>query len=337
MMRMIAGKPYYGETAADLEEAARFREIQTETMRVGGKSNLGDYLPFIRWIGGQKRLENDMKEVQRKRDEFMQHLIEEHKTKMNSQTDCRLPLKEGRKSLIEVLLSLQQTEPEYYTDEIIKGLMLVLLVAGTDTSMTAMEWAFSLVLNHPEVLNKAQAEIDRHVGNDRLVDESDLPKLLYLQSIIAETLRIYPPVPALIPHESSEDCMVGGFRVPRGTMLFVNAWAIQNDPSVWVDPTSFKPERLARVVGPRDGLKWMPFGSGRRGCPGEGLAMKMIGLVLGSLVQCFEWERPSKELIDMTEGVGVTMPKAQPLKAKCRPRSSIMKLLSDQIESIVVA
>lgn len=127
MMRMIAGKRYYGETAADLEEAARFREIQTETMRVGGKSNLGDYLPFIRWIGGQKRLENDMKEVQRKRDEFMQHLIEEHKTKMNSQTDCRLPLKEGRKSLIEVLLSLQQTEPEYYTDEIIKGLMLVRL------------------------------------------------------------------------------------------------------------------------------------------------------------------------------------------------------------------
>ena len=131
--------------------------------------------------------------------------------------------------------------------------------------------------------------------------------------------------------------MVGGFRVPRGTMLFVNAWAIQNDFSVWVDPTSFKPERFVRIVGLRDGLKWMPFGSGRRGCPGEGLVKILIGLVLDSLVQCFEWDRPSKELIDMTEGVGVTMPKAQALKAKCRPRSSILKLRSDQIESIVVA
>lgn len=209
-------------------------------------------------------------------------------------------------------------------------------MAGTDTSVNAMEWAFSLVLNHQEVLNKAQAEIDRHVGTDRLVDESDLPKLRYLQSIITETLRIYPPVPSLIPHESSEDCVVAGFHVPRGTTLFVNAWAIQNDPSVWVDPKSFRPERFDVVIGPKDGLRWMPFGSGRRGCPGEGLAMRMIGLTLGSLIQCFDWERPSKELIDMTEGVGITMPKASPLTAKCRPRPTMLKLLSEQIGTIKV-
>ncbi|CAK9325457.1 unnamed protein product [Citrullus colocynthis] len=124
---------------------------------------------------------------------------------------------------------------------------------------------------------------------------------------------MFPVGPLLVPHESSADCTVGGYHIPHGTMLVVNAWAIQNDPGLWEDVA-------AGEGGDGIGLKYMPFGAGRRGCPGEGLAMRVMGLVLGSLIQCFEWERIGEEMVDMSEGTGLTMPKACPLQAKCRPR-----------------
>ncbi|KAL8252152.1 hypothetical protein R6Q59_035845 [Mikania micrantha] len=107
-----------------------------------------------------------------------------------------------------------------------------------------MEWAMSLLVNHPHILKKAQAEIDRVIGNNRLVDESDITNLPYLRCIIKETLRLYPPAPLLIPHESSEDCVIMGYNIPRGTMLLVNQWAIHCDPKLWNEPKRFKPERL---------------------------------------------------------------------------------------------
>ncbi|OMO70700.1 Cytochrome P450 [Corchorus olitorius] len=320
MMRMIAGKRYYGcENMEDMEEARRFREIQVETLELAGATNLGDFIPWLK----SSKLERRLMECGKKRDEFMQDLIEQHRRKMKSDPDG-----EGKKTMIEILLSLQESESEYYTDEIIKGLMLVLLMAGTETSITTMEWALSLLLNHPEVLKKAQTEIANTVEHERLLDESDLAQLPYLRCIINETFRMYPPVPLLVPHESSEECTVEGFRVPRGTMLLVNIWAIQNDPKIWEDAARFKPERFEGLEGARDGFKLLPFGTGRRGCPGEGLGLRIVGLTLGSLIQCFEWSRIGEEMIDMREGTGITMPKAQPLKAKCRPRATMLKLLS---------
>lgn len=192
-----------------------------------------------------------------------------------------------------------------------------------------MEWAMSLLINHPQVLKKAQAEIDAYVDPSRLLNESDMPNLPYLNCIISETLRMYPVGPLLVPHENSEDCVLGGYNVPRGTMLLVNLWAIHNDPKVWDQPREFRPERFqGQEAVVRDGYKLMPFGSGRRSCPGEGLAMRVIGLVLGTLIQCFEWERVGEEMVEMSEGAGLTMPKARALEAKCRPRSTLPSLLS---------
>ncbi|WMV57091.1 hypothetical protein MTR67_050476 [Solanum verrucosum] len=162
-----------------------------------------------------------------------------------------------------------------------------------------MEWALSFLLNNPEALKKAQNEIDTHLGeSSRLLDESDLAQLPYLHGIINETLRLCPAAPLLVPHESSDE------------------------------PNEFRPERFIDIKGQRDGFRLMPFGYGRRGCPGENLAMHVAGLALGSLIQCFEWERVSEELVDMTEGPGLTMPKAIPLLAKCRQRQNIDNLLA---------
>uniref|UniRef100_A0A5B6ZNC7 Uncharacterized protein n=1 Tax=Davidia involucrata TaxID=16924 RepID=A0A5B6ZNC7_DAVIN len=325
MMRMIAGKRYYGENVAEVDEAKRFQEIVAETSRLGAASSIGDFFPFMRRLGFKGR-EKELVALQQKRDRFMQDLIDGHRRMGADGTSPSTGMR--KKTLIEILLSLHETEPEFYKDETIRSLMLVLFHGGTETSGGTMEWAMSLLLNNPEVLKKAQTEIDNCMGHDRLIDETDLAKLPYLRCIINETLRLHPVAPLLLPHESSEECMVGGFRIPRGTMLLVNLWAIQNDPKIWVDPTKFKPDRFEGLEGTRDGFKLMPFGSGRRGCPGEVLAMHMVGLALGSLIQCFDWERGSTEMVNMTEVTGFTIPKAQPLMVRCQPRRAMMNLLS---------
>ncbi|CAK9315602.1 unnamed protein product [Citrullus colocynthis] len=218
------------------------------------------------------------------------------------------------------------TQPECYSDEIIKGLIQVVFLAGIDTIAVTLEWALSQLLNNSEVLKKARDEIDSSIGQDRFVNEADLSSLSYLEGIISETLRLNPAAPLLLPHCASEDCKIGGYDVPRDTMVLINAWAIHTDSSLWEDAKSFKPERHENAIGV-DLYKLLPFGLGRRACPGMGTAQRVIALTLASLIQCFEWQRLSNSLVDMTEGQGLTMPKAQPLTAKCRPRSVMKKLL----------
>ncbi|KAJ0527228.1 putative cytochrome P450 [Helianthus annuus] len=328
MMRMISGKRFFGGNNEG-EEGKRFKEIVKESFLVSGASNLGDYLPVLNWFG-VNGLEKKMIALQRKRDLFIQGLVDHlRKGVMEQVGNDDSSKKKKKNTMIEVLLQLQEADPEYYTDKLIKSFVLNLLTAGTDTSTATMEWAFSLLLNHKHVLNKARDEIDTHVGKDRLVEESDMANLPYLLCIVNETMRMYPAGPLLVPHESSDDCVFGGYHIPRGTMLIVNQWAIHHDPSLWKDPEMFKPERFEGLEGrTRDGFRFMPFGFGRRSCPGEGLAMHIVGLTLGLLIQCFDWERISEELIDMTEGPGLTMPKAQPLIAKCRPRPVTCNLLA---------
>lgn len=204
-----------------------------------------------------------------------------------------------------------------------------MLGAGTDTTSTTIEWALSLLMNNLNVLRKAQMEIDNNIGNKTLIQESDLNQLPYLHCIIKETQRMYPAGP-IIPHESSAECTVGGHRIPRGTMLLVNIWAIQNDPRVWEEPRKFMPERFEGLEMEKlHGFRLMPFGSGRRGCPGEGLALRIVGLVLGTFIQCFDLECVGEEMVDMSEGTGLTLPKVRPLLVRCRPRAALFNLLSN--------
>ncbi|PQQ20211.1 cytochrome P450 81E8-like isoform X1 [Prunus yedoensis var. nudiflora] len=298
IMTMVAGKRYYGDdVSVDEEEAKQFRQITRDAFSLGGAANPADFLPILNWVGSGG-YEKKVKTLAKRTDVFLQGLIDEHRRKGKNGT-----------TMIDHLLSLQESQPEYYNDQIIKGLVLVILFAGTDTSAVTLEWALSNLLNNPHVLKKARAELDAQLGQENLVDESDLSKLPYLQSIISETLRLCPAAPLLVPHFSSDDSTIGGFDVPRDTMVLVNAWALHRDPQLWDDAESFMPER-------------------RRACPGVGLAQRVVGLTLGSLIQCFDWERISEEEIDMAEGEGLTMPKVVPLEAMCRARSVMTKVLS---------
>ncbi|KAI3451972.1 hypothetical protein Pfo_008637 [Paulownia fortunei] len=312
MMRMIAGKRYFGEDK-ESEEGQKFRKLINQVFEFAQASNPQDFLPFLQWIdygGFTKKMASVAKEM----DEFLQSLVDEHR-------------QEKRNTMIGHLLSLQESQPEFYSDQTIKGLIMTMLLAGTGTSSATIEWAISLLLNHPHVLEKAREELETKVGLHILISEEDLSNLPYLHNIILETFRLFPAGPLLVPHESSEDCRVGGYDIPRGTILFVNAWAIHRDPEVWDEPMSFKPERFAgKEV---EVHKLMPFGMGRRACPGAGLAHRVVGLALGSMIQCFEWEMVSLEDIDLAEGIRLTMPKSKPLEVMCKPREIMYKVFQE--------
>ncbi|THG07529.1 isoflavone 2'-hydroxylase-like [Camellia sinensis] len=309
---MIMGKRFYGEDVSDVEEAKLFQNLMREHFELAQISHPSDIFPILLWVdffGIEKKLVASAEKM----DKFLQHLVDERR---------RISASKQTRTLIDNLLSWQETEPEFYTNNIINGIIMILLLAGTETSSTTMEWAMSLLLNHPDVMKKVRAEIDAHVEQDRIINEQDLPKLNYLSNVINEALRLYAPVPLLLPHEASEDCTVGGYDVPRGTMLMVNALAIHRDPKLWENPTMFMPERF-EGDGAEDGYRLIPFGSGRRGCPGASLAKKMVGLALGALIQSFEWERVDENEVDMAESSGITMPKLKPLEAMCKPRLSM--------------
>ncbi|XP_022149478.1 cytochrome P450 81D1-like [Momordica charantia] len=213
--------------------------------------------------------------------------------------------------------------------------MQVLLRAGTDTSSVTLNWAMTQLLNNPEVLAKAKAELDANVGQDRFVDESDLANLNFLQAIVSETLRLQPAAPMLLSHYSSEDCTVAGYDIPRGTTLLVNAWAIHRDPKLWDDPTRFRPERfLGSAANESQCNKVIAFGLGRRACPGETMALRFVGLTLGLLIQCYEWKKGGEEEIDMGEGGGITIHKAKPLEVMCKPRPVMDKLQFNALHKI---
>ncbi|CAI0464893.1 unnamed protein product [Linum tenue] len=335
-MRTMAGKRYYGdESVADLEEARRFQGLTTEVTQVASWTFLADFVPSLRWVDRIGKKEEKLVDFQVRRDGFMQMLIDNCRNGEGGGGGCAV-MSGGKKTMVEVLLALQEKEPEFYTDEVIKSLILVLLTGATETMTNTMEWALSLLLNHPNIMKKAQNEIDSKVGNERLIEESDISQLPYLCNVIKETLRMYPPLPVTLPHESSSEwCKVGGFNIPPRTTMLVNLWEIQNDPKVWGDPESFRPERF-EGMGQAAGWKYLPFSAGRRKCPGEAMAVQMVGLAIGSLIQFFDWEKvgSGEELVDMTEGRAITLVKARPLEAKCRPRVNVADKLYSSIAEL---
>ncbi|CAL1395933.1 unnamed protein product [Linum trigynum] len=330
MTMVTLGKRYYGggDDGGRVGncEAEKFREAMRDVIDVSGWSNTGDFLPILQRVdlfGTGRRMAGLMKKM----DKFLQELVDESREKLG----------EGKETaaIIDDLLSLQREEPEFMTDKIIKGIILVILTAGTNTTATTIEWAMALLLNHPEVMTKLQAEIDAKVRQDSLVNEQDLSNLEYLNHVIDETLRLYPPAPLLGPREASENCSVGGYDISKGTILIVNVWAIHRDPELWENPTKFVPERFEeglRNVWEEEGCKFVPFGGGRRGCPGATVASRVIGLVLGCLVQGFEWERIGTEAVDMTEAIGLTMPRVKPLEVMCKPRHPALRFVACAVD-----
>ncbi|XP_031125153.1 cytochrome P450 81Q32-like [Ipomoea triloba] len=305
MTRMVAGKRWSGPADMFASPAGM---------------SLCDYVPVLRWLGFHQGTEKKLVEMKKQRDDFLQGLIDESRKGIEMKKE---------KTIIEALLLLQEAAPETYTDEVIKGLITVMFTAGTHSTSLTMEWAMAVLLNRPDILEKAKNEIEMQIGCSQVVEDSDLSRLPYLHCIINETLRLFPSGPLLVPHFSSQCCTISGYEVPKDTTLIVNAWAIHRDSKVWENAIEFEPERWFKESEAAAGFKFVPFGMGRRACPGSGLAIRLMSLVLGTLIQCFEWGRVGHGLVDMEEGSsGLSLQRVQPLEAMYRPRQSMATLLS---------
>ncbi|KAL3514407.1 hypothetical protein ACH5RR_027124 [Cinchona calisaya] len=322
LMKILAGKCEISEEDAGNELGKQRLEEIKGIFTTSITMNLCDFFPILRWIG-YKGMERKMICLQNKRDKFLQGLIDE--IRLGNEK------KEKNVNLIESLLSHQEQEPEFYSDDLIRSILMIMFVAGTETSSVTIEWAMSLLLSHPEAMQKLRMEIDNNVGHTRILNESDLPNLRYLLCIVKETLRLYPPAPLLLPHCPSKDCTVGGYNIPKGTTLFVNAWAVHRDPKVWDEPEKFKPERFEgdiEEVEKEGFFKFVPFGVGRRACPGANMGIRNVSLAIGSFIQCFDWKKIDEDEMDTRNTSRITLSMAKSLEALCMPRQESIQILN---------
>lgn len=199
--------------------------------------------------------------------------------------------------------------------------------AGTDTTYTVIEWTMAELMKHPEAMKNVQEEVRSITKGQSKVTEELIQQMHYLKSAIKETL-LHPPIPLLVPRLSTEDIKVNGYDIPAKTTIIVNAWAIGRDPDSWEEPEKFCPERFLNGGSSSEidfkgfDFELVPFGAGRRGCPGIHLAMATVELALANLLNEFNWEMPNglmNEDLDMVEGTGLTVHKRSALVLLATP------------------
>lgn len=188
-----------------------------------------------------------------------------------------------------------------------------------------VEWAISELLRRPEIFRKATEELDRVIGKNRWVEEKDIQNLPYIEAIVKETMRMHPVAPMLVPRLAREDCQVNGYDIPKGARVLVNTWTIGRDPKLWDRPAEFDPDRfMDREINVKgQDFELLPFGSGRRMCPGYSLGLKVIQTSLANLLHGFKWELTDNmkgENLNMEEIFGLSTPRKFPLVTVVEPR-----------------
>lgn len=295
-----------------------FAELLREVSILAGAFYIGDYIPRLGWLDLQG-IRRRMKKVQSEFDRLTEGIIVEHierRTQNAGANNC----------FVEVLLDISESGNGVMSRNDMKALLLDMMVGGTDTSAATLEWAMLETLRHPVVIKRVQQELESVVGNNGPLRECDVPSLEYLQCVVKETLRLHSTVPLLVPRESMEECTVAGYRIPAKTRVIVNAWAIGRDPLVWGDDAlEFKPERfMHRDIDVRgQNFELIPFGSGRRGCPGISVGLEVVALGLANLFHCFDWSLEYRDGVEEPEIFGTTMPPRFPLFAVPTARMQI--------------
>ncbi|KAL8490250.1 hypothetical protein ACS0TY_025962 [Phlomoides rotata] len=304
---MVLGSKYSDK---DFDEKG-FKSVFKELSEVAAKFNVADYFPHIGGLDLQG-LNRKMKQLSEIFDGFFEKIIHDHVQNKG----------EKKGNIVDTMITILESGEAGFEFDLrhVKGLLLDLLVAGSDTSAASIDWTLTELIRNPSVMKKLQKELESVVGMDHIVEESHLKKLEYLDCVVKEAFRLHPVVPLLIPHESIEDCVVEGYHIPKKSRIMVNVWAIGRDPSVWPNPKSFTPERFigSNIDVKGQNFQLLPFSSGRRGCPGLQLGLTVVKLVVAQLVHCFDWELPNDMQpsdMDMSEHFAVVTARAKNLMA----------------------
>uniref|UniRef100_A0A0E0M1V4 Cytochrome P450 n=1 Tax=Oryza punctata TaxID=4537 RepID=A0A0E0M1V4_ORYPU len=305
---------FFSEDVVELgsETGQVFQELIADSVAETAKPNISDFFPFLSALDLSRRRRAAAKNLKKFYD-FFDDVI-----------DRRLNSGEKPGDLLDSLLELHAKSQ--LERPLIRALMTDLFIAGSHTTTTTVEWAMAELLRNPSKMAKARAELEEAFGHGA-VEEGELARLPYLHAVIKETLRLHPPAPLLLPHRVSSDSepaggvTLGGYSVPSGARVLINAWAIGRDPAAWSpEPEAFSPERFLDREADYWGrtLEFIPFGSGRRACPGIPLAVAVVPMVVAAMVHSLEWRLPEGMApgdVDVSDRFGAVLELATPLWA----------------------
>ncbi|KAF7838257.1 cytochrome P450 71A1-like [Senna tora] len=290
-----------------------FGDLARKMMILFVSPSFGDFFPSLWWMDFVTGLIPKLKASFGELDAFFDEVIAQHKTmKHDHQSDRK------EKDFVDILLHLQEEAISEFelTQEDIKAILVDMFVGGSDTSSTALEWAMTELVRNASIMKKAQEEVRRVVGNKSKVEETDVKQMKYLNCVVKETLRLHPPGP-LIPRKTRSSVKIRGYDIPPKTNVLINVLAIQTDPGVWERAEEFVPERFesSEIDFKGQDFEFIPFGNGRKGCPGMSFGVTLVEYVLANVLYWFDWKLPgSAQDIDMTETYGITANKKEPLQ-----------------------
>ncbi|KAJ0623258.1 putative cytochrome P450 [Helianthus annuus] len=284
-------------------EHSKIKHLLDRFLDLVGRFSFVTYIPSLGWIdiltGFDRKTNKLIKEV----NEFCEDVIREHENKKQSGDQDQ--------DLVDILLEIQRDNSSGYHLErdVMKVVLFDMFVGGTDTTFTPIDWAINELLQNPRVMKELQQEVHK-IGQGRsMIPKDDLDKMPYLKAVLKESLRLHPPAPILGPRAPTKDVKLHGYDIPSGTRVMMNIWAVSRDPSISEEPEKFRPERFLNTTIDYKGFdfEFVPFGAGRRGCPGINFSMVLNEFALANLVYKFDFALLPGEGVDMTETLGLTI------------------------------
>ncbi|XP_057806894.1 cytochrome P450 84A1-like [Salvia miltiorrhiza] len=331
LTRNIVYRAAFGSSSHEGQD--EFIGILQEFSKLFGAFNIADFVPWLNGVDLQG-LNSRLAKARASLDGFIDAIIDQHivnNNNLNSRNNQSVDT-----DMVDELLAFYSEEAKISESEDlhnsikltrnnIKAIIMDVMFGGTETVASAIEWAMSELLRSPEEIQKVKEELKNVVGLARKVEEPDFEKLTYLRCCLKEVLRLHPPIPLLL-HETSHDATISGYHVPARSRVMINAWAIGRDSGAWEDADEFKPSRFLKAGAPDfkgSNFEFIPFGSGRRSCPGMQLGLHALEMAVAHLLHCYTWELPDgmkPDELDMSDVFGLTAPRATRLVAVPTPR-----------------
>ncbi|KAL6143786.1 hypothetical protein ACLB2K_054481 [Fragaria x ananassa] len=312
----ITSQAAFGNQSKDQEE---FIYAMKKLIKAGTGFNVADVFPSFKLLHMISGVQPKLERLQKQADRILENIIKEH---IQATATTKTDEAQVQEDLVDVLLKFHVNhycgrELSLTTDNI-KAVILDIFSAGSDSSASAVDWTMSEMIKHPRIMKKAQDEVREVFNRTKQLSETSIREMKYLKLVIQEALRLHPPAVLLLPRECRQKCEIDGYEIPVKTKVIVNAWAIGRDPNSWTEPETFNPERFLNSSIDYQGTNfdYIPFGAGRRLCPGILFGLANVELPLAMLLYHFDWKLPNgmkNEELDMTEEFAVVVHRKQDL------------------------